>query len=201
MEVQCLIWDPLQVAEFAIQGVERGYFFARSPDFMSNLAISSCSGVAPKLFNSFLEFLLLPIYYLIHVTVRRSIDKRILRWRKEEPAELKIKSQSTSGKLTSHHCHFELRLMKMPSLFSLMHPWGLWCKFEAHVVTSVVVRILEIIRLRSQCNLFMLAWELKSTLRMSRWRGRYTVMMHHYAICFKCCFRTDYCLTCSYCKA
>lgn len=83
----------LQVAEFALQGVEKGYFFARSPDILSNLAISSCSGVAPKLFHPILEFFLLPVYYLIHVWVRRGIDKRIIRWRREtsvKPGELSI---------------------------------------------------------------------------------------------------------------
>ena len=70
----------------AIQGVEKGLFFSKSPDLISNIAIGSMAGVAPKIFNVFVEFLLLPLYFFLHLWMRWNIDKRILAWRKEEAA-------------------------------------------------------------------------------------------------------------------
>jgi hypothetical protein len=77
---------PVQVAELAIEGVEQGLFFSKSPDLISNIAISSMAGVAPKIFNTFIEFLLLPFYFFLHLWIRWNIDKRILTWRNEERA-------------------------------------------------------------------------------------------------------------------
>lgn len=74
---------PLQVAELAIQGVERGLFFSKSPDFISNVAIASLAGVAPRIFNVGVEFLLLPFYFFLHLWIRWNIDSRILAWRAE----------------------------------------------------------------------------------------------------------------------
>ena len=74
----------LQVAELAIQGVEKGYFFSKSPDFISNVAIASLAGVAPRIFNVFVESLLQPFYFFLHLWIRWNIDKRILAWRAEE---------------------------------------------------------------------------------------------------------------------
>jgi len=76
----------VQVAELAIEGVEKGLFFSKSPDLISNIAISSMAGVAPKIFNVFIEFLLLPFYFVLHLWIRWNIDKRILTWRSEERA-------------------------------------------------------------------------------------------------------------------
>lgn len=73
-----------QVAELAIQGVERGLFFSKSPDLISNIVIGSMAGVAPKIFNGFVEFLLLPLYFFLHLWMRSNIDKRILTWRNGE---------------------------------------------------------------------------------------------------------------------
>ena len=85
----------LQVAELAIQGVERGLFFSKSPDFISNVAIASLAGVAPRIFNVFLEFLLLPFYFFLHLWIRKNIDKRILAWRAEE--------KEVNGEPAHHH--------------------------------------------------------------------------------------------------
>ena len=72
-----------QVAELAVQGVERGLFFSKSPDFISNVAIASLAGVAPRIFNVAIEFMLLPFYFFLHLWIRWNIDRRILAWRAE----------------------------------------------------------------------------------------------------------------------
>ena len=71
------------MAELAIQGVEKGLFFSKSPDFISNFAIASLAGVAPRIFNVALEFVMLPFYFFLHLWIRWNIDKRILAWRAE----------------------------------------------------------------------------------------------------------------------
>lgn len=52
------------------------------------------AGVAPRIYNGLIEFLLLPIYFLLHMVVRRSVDARILKWRREE--------QSAKGACSLH---------------------------------------------------------------------------------------------------
>ena len=91
------LYSPDVVAELALQGVERGLFFAKSPDFSSNLAIGSMAGVAPRVFNEVVEFLLMPVYFFIHVSVRRSLQARISKWRQEEAAKREAARKEGKG--------------------------------------------------------------------------------------------------------
>lgn len=76
----------LQVAELAIQGVERGLFFGPQPDMFSSIAVASMAGASPRVFNELIELLLLPLYLLLHVILRRRTDAKILKWRLESAA-------------------------------------------------------------------------------------------------------------------
>lgn len=87
----------MQVAELAVQAIETGRFIARLPDFHSNFIVASSAGVAPRMFPIWLEFLLLPLYFYLHLWLRRMMDRRILAWRKQEAANLAGRSSRTGS--------------------------------------------------------------------------------------------------------
>ena len=71
------------MAELAVASIEKGRYFADGPDFPSNLAVGSMAGTSPRVFPFIVELLLQPFYLIMHVTLTRSLEARILKWRRE----------------------------------------------------------------------------------------------------------------------
>ena len=71
----------LQVAELAIQAVEKKQFLVRAPDTMSTFMIAAGS-THPRLLPLILEILLAPLYVIMYILVGQHFDIKVLNWRR-----------------------------------------------------------------------------------------------------------------------
>ena len=72
----------MQVASYIWRGVERGQYVIGSPDSGSNMLVgSSLAASSARFYPVWLEFLLAPLFVVLHAIVRRALEastRRIL---------------------------------------------------------------------------------------------------------------------------
>lgn len=64
-----------QVAKYTWKGVERGQYVIGSPDSGGNMMIgSSLAASSARYYSAWIEFLLAPLFVLLHTVIRRAVE-------------------------------------------------------------------------------------------------------------------------------
>ena len=88
-----------QVARFTWKGVEKGQYVIGSPDSGGNMLIgSSLAANSARYYPAWMEFLLAPLFVLVHALIRRAVEASTKKILTATELQLPVSSANGGGK-------------------------------------------------------------------------------------------------------